>query len=336
MKVLLITPNFFDYPKQICDEIRSMGHEVDWFDDRPSTNSLVKATVRIKKELINFMINKYFEDIINSIQGKRYDKVLLISGQSLSFNEEMIKRLKIFQSQAEFILYQWDSQKNFPYIEHLQKYFDRCYSFDKEDVSGSDRLRFLPLFFGRRYEEIGKKNNTEIVYDFMFVGTAHPKKYKYVKEMSEQLSAVYKRQYIYFFFPSRLVYFYRKFKNPELRKAHYSEFHFTPVNGEEMDRQLTQSSCVLDSPQQSQIGLTIRVLETLGAKKKVITTNPDVVNYDFYKPENICVYDGKFDYESPFFKEPYEEIDENIYKKYSIQTWLSVLIGEREELKYDR
>ena len=39
---------------------------------------------------------------------------------------------------------------------------------------------------------------------------------------------------------------------------------------------------VLDSAQDGQLGLTIRVLEAIGAKKKIITTNEDVINYDFY------------------------------------------------------
>ncbi len=40
MKILLITPNFFDYPAQICEAIHQMGHEVDWYDDRPMELSI--------------------------------------------------------------------------------------------------------------------------------------------------------------------------------------------------------------------------------------------------------------------------------------------------------
>ena len=85
----------------------------------------------------------------------------------------------------------------------------------------------------------------------------------------------------------------------------------------------SDSRCVLDSAQAGQLGLTIRVLEALGAKKKLITTNEDIVNYDFYNEENIYVYDGKsFDFESPFFKETYKEIDKEVYEKYSLRNWI--------------
>lgn len=326
MLILLITPNFFDYPTQMCGELRRMGHEVDWYDDRPSTNSFVKAIIRINKNYIKGMIARYFSKMMEEISGKKYEIVLLVSGQSLSFTEGMMESLKESQKQAVFVLYQWDSMSNFPYIAKIQKYFDRCYSFDKNDVK-SCNLKFLPLFYTKRYEDIGKKKDVHYKYDLMFVGTAHPKKYKYVKEMSEKLKSAYPDQFIYFFFPSRLVYVYRKIKNPELKNARYNEFHFTPIKGQEMDKLLTETKCVLDSAQDGQVGLTIRVLETLGAKRKIITTNQDVVNYDFYRKENIYVYNGEFDLNDPFFKEPFEEIETSVYEKYSLRNWLKELIG---------
>jgi hypothetical protein len=331
MKVLLITPNFFDYPVVISDEIRSMGHEVDWFDDRPSTNSFVKSIIRINKNLISGFIKKYYNNILVSIKEKKYDKVLLISGQSLSFNEKMLIGLKKLQPQAEFILYQWDSIENFGYIKSLQKHFDRCYSFDRFDVKNNPELYFLPLFYSRRYETIGNKTVSAFKYDACFIGTAHPKKYKYVSMMSEQLKAVYKNQFIYFFFPSRLVFFYRKFMNSELKNAHYNEFHYVPVTSEKMEELITESKCIFDSAQSGQIGLTIRVIECLGAKRKIITTSKDVVNYDFYKEENIYLYDGTFDLKSKFFTEPYVEIEPSIYSKYSLRSWLKVLIEQNYE-----
>lgn len=305
-----------------------MGHEVDWYDDRPSTNSFVKAIIRINKNIINVLIEIYFSKLLQETQNKSYDKVLLVSGQSLSFTEGMIARLKDSQPKAEFVLYQWDATKNFPYIARIQKFFDRCYSFDKDDIADNPKLRFLPLFYSQRYEEIGKIDCDTPKYDLMFVGTAHPQKYKYVKEMAFKLKSAYPNQFIYFYFPSRLVYIYRKVKNREFKKARYKEFHFAPISSEKMDELLTQSRCVLDSAQDGQRGLTIRVLETLGAKRKIITTNSDVVNYDFYKEENIYVYNGSFDLKAPFFTKPYKEIEPIIYEKYSLRNWLKELVKE--------
>ena len=325
--LLLIMPRFFNYPELICGELKRMGYIVDFFDDRPSTNAWIKAAIRIRKEIIKGYINKYFTMMMDTVKYKKYDVVLLISGQSLSFSKEMIKELKQRQPQARFMLYQWDSQTNFPYIKEVQKYFDKVYSFDKTDVESTQGLRFLPLFYARNYEIIGKEKKLDYKYDFCFIGTAHPKKYKFIKMMSEQLKTVYPKQYIYFFFPSKIVFFYRKIHDKELRKAHMREFHYVPLMDTEIERIYKNSRCVLDSAQAGQIGLTIRVLEALGAKKKLITTNEDIVNYDFFCPENICVYNGKFDFDSSFFTEEYKEVDESIYKKYSLRSWLMEILS---------
>lgn len=326
MRVLLITPNFFEYPKIICKELNDLGYEVDWFDDRPSTKGIIKAIIRINKNLIQNYIQKYFNEIMVTVNNRKYDFFLLISGQSLSFDESMISEIRKAQPQATFILYQWDSQKNFPYIQRMQKYFDKCYSFDKQDVATSNKLSFLPLFYSKRYENIGKCKSEKCKYDFCFIGTAHPQKYKFIKLISEQLKDIFPNQFIYFYFPSHLVYFYRKIKNREFKKAKYNEFHFEPLNGDEMDQIFINSNCVLDSSQEGQIGLTMRVFEALGAKKKLITTNSDIVNYDFYKEENIYVYNGRIDLNSPFFTKPYSDIDSTIYQKYSLKNWLVTLL----------
>ena len=58
-------------------------------------------------------------------------------------------------------------------------------------------------------------------------------------------------------------------------------------------------------------------------KRKFITTNKDIVNYDFYNSNNILVIDRKnpiIDFD--FLMTPYEELDENIYYKYSLENWI--------------
>lgn len=327
MKLLLIMPRFFNYPELICEELERMGYEVDFFDDRPSTDAWVKAAIRINKNVIKGYINKYFDTIMETVKSKKYDVVFLISGQSLSFSEEMTGKIKTAQPQARFLLYQWDSQTNFPYITTVQHYFDKIYSFDKTDVKSTEGLRFLPLFYSRNYEDIGKEKRESFQYDFCFVGTAHPKKYKFIKMMSEQLKPIYPNQFIYFFFPAKIVFFYRKVHDKELRKAHLNEFHFVPLKGAEIEKIYRTSKCVLDSAQAGQIGLTIRVLEALGAKKKLITTNEDIVNYDFYCPENIYVYNGSIDLTNPFFTENYKEIEQKVYEKYSLKNWLEEILS---------
>lgn len=327
-KLLLIMPRFFNYPELIKEELNNLGYEADFFDDRPSTNAWVKAAIRINKKLISKYIEQYFEKVMQTVRTKKYDVVFLISGQSLSFSPNMIEEIKRCQPEARFLLYQWDSQTNFPYIKQVQKFFDKCYSFDRRDIKETPSLKFLPLFYSKTYEAIGRAKVDTYKYDFCFVGTAHPKKYKFINMMSDQLKVVYPNQFIYFFFPSPIVYFYRKIVNKEVRHAKYSEFHYVPLKGKEMNEVYEGSKCVLDSAQDGQLGLTIRVLEALGARKKLITTNEDIINYDFYRPENIYVYKGGIDLKNIFFQTDYIDIEEEVYEKYSLRSWLKEILSE--------
>ena len=326
--ILLISPNFFDYAQKISKGLEYKGYKVDWYDDRPSANSIVKAIIRINKNFINFYIKRYFEKIYKKIKDKQYLKVILVSGQSLSLSREMIIKIKECQPNAEFVLYQWDSLKNFKYIEGFKDLFDRAYSFDNDDVNENAYLKFLPLFYTNEYKKIGESGVKEFKYDFLFVGTAHPKKYFYVKKMSEMLRERFDKQYVYFFFPSIIVYIYRKIFNKEFKDARIKEFNFKPVSNDELMDLIKNSKCILDSAQENQVGLTIRVIEAVGAKRKLITTNKDVVNYNFYCPENIYIYDGEFDFSNVFFNKEYKELNEKIYNQYSIDVWLDVLLGQ--------
>lgn len=82
-------------PQAICEELENMGYEVDCFDDRPSTNGMVKAIIRVNKDLIGRYINRYFKEVMKTVRGKKYDVVFLISGQSLSFSEDMMRDVSL-------------------------------------------------------------------------------------------------------------------------------------------------------------------------------------------------------------------------------------------------
>ena len=62
------------------------------------------------------------------------------------------------------------------------------------------------------------------------------------------------------------------------------------------------SRVVLDLPHPMQTGLTMRTIEAIGSKKKLITTNVDIVNYDFYNPKNILLIEREnINFDKSFF-----------------------------------
>ncbi len=329
-KILLIAPVFFDYYKEMLRELNKLGFEAHYICDAPSNSILSKALGRINKNLIKKPTTKYFNDeVFPKITSENYDYVLVIGGMTFAFTPKMLETIKRYQRKAEFILYQWDSEKNLPYSVGIHQYFDRIYSFDRSDCSDSLKYRFLPLFYTEIYENMPNIENVEIKYDCSYVGTAHPLKYKCVKDMSSSLKDIMPRQFIFNYMPSKLKYIYHKLTAKEFRDAKMSDFQTEKLSASSTMQIFKESKCILDAPQAGQTGLTIRTIECLGANRKIITTNEDIINYDFYLPSNILVYKGSINTKDKFFETPYEELPIEIYKKYSLKSWLETMIFDK-------
>ena len=327
-KILLIAPVFFNYYKEIIRELELQGYAVDYVCDAPSNSNVSKALGRINKSIIRFFTYRYFKNVVVPLlNAKTYDYVFVVAGMTFAFSANMVKKIRECNPKAKFVMYQWDSEKNLPYSTSIHPYFDKLFSFDLRDCNRDNKYHFLPLFYTRMYENIGEKNDVACEYDCSYVGTAHPLKYKNINDIASGLKATWNKQFIYHYMPSKLKYIYHKLLAPEYKNAKLSDFRFEKISSSEMVEIFCKSKCILDSPQAGQTGLTIRTMECLGAKKKMITSNTDVVNYDFYQNENIYVYNEKFDFDSPFFTRPYKEIDNTIYEKYSLRNWLKTIIG---------
>lgn len=326
-KLLLISPLFFDYYKEIMLEAEQMEFEIDYICDAPSNSNLSKAIGRINKKLIQGSTTNYFQNsVLPVVQQKQYDYVLLVAGMTFAFEPKIMKQLREIQKNAKFVMYQWDSERNLPYSTKIHDCFDELYSFDRFDCQYNAKYHFLPLFYIASYEKIGMRQNSVKQFDCSYVGTAHPQKYKDINAMALSLKELMPNQFIYHYMPSKLKYFYHKMTASEYRKAKFKEFETEKIPADEMIQIFEQSECVLDAPQAGQTGLTIRTIECLGAKRKLITTNSDVVNYDFYCENNIYVFNGIINQNSPFFISAYKELPRSVYEKYSLRRWLETML----------
>ena len=71
----------------------------------------------------------------------------------------------------------------------------------------------------------------------------------------------------------------------------------------------------------------MRTIESIGNHSKIITNNKGVVNEDFFSPNNVFVYDiGKFDIPKEFIESAYQDLDEALYKKYSLSGWVEDIL----------
>lgn len=325
-KILFIAPSFFGYYKEIKKGLEREGAIVEYICDAPSNSNISKALCRINKNFVKIAINKYFNEIVMpQVKAQNYDYVFVIAGMTFSFFPGMIKKIRGLCKETKFILYQWDGENNINFVKDIHDYFDDIYSFDRIDCLNNSKYKFLPLFYTQIYETIGKSKKEEIEYDVSYVGTAHPQKIKNINEMSEKYSNMLKRQFIYHYMPSKLKYYYHKLTSAEYKDVKLSDLKTEKLSTEEMMDVFKKSKCIFDSPQKGQNGLTIRTIECLGAKRKIITTNKDIINYDFYNPNNILVYEGDEKEILDFFESEYEDVSIGVYEKYSLKNWLKVI-----------
>ena len=74
-------------------------------------------------------------------------------------------------------------------------------------------------------------------------------------------------------------------------------------------------------------GLSLRTFEAVGYRKKLITTNPQVAEYDFYHPDNIYIWNGRtFDGLPEFLAGPYHDLGQEITQKYSFGNWIRYVL----------
>lgn len=78
-------------------------------------------------------------------------------------------------------------------------------------------------------------------------------------------------------------------------------------------------------------GLSLRPLEALFYKKKLITNNQDIINYNFYNKNNIFILGlDNEDNLDEFLSSNYCEINSNIIEYYSFEKWLERILNNKE------
>jgi hypothetical protein len=76
-----------------------------------------------------------------------------------------------------------------------------------------------------------------------------------------------------------------------------------------------------------QYGLSFRVLK-LWLWKKIITDNEAIKTYDFYNPNNILILNENIsNLDKAFFEKPYEKIPDEIYYRYTLDSWVNKVLN---------
>jgi hypothetical protein len=279
-RAIVIAPKFFNYEKEITKELKALGVEVIFFYDNlyGNFNDIIRA---IAPPVFSSMISGYQRRIIALAKKEQsihpIDFFFVIKG--VIQNENFLLEMRAVLPDTKFIMYQWDSLRNYQFAQFVRHY-DHVYSFDREDSLKLENVTYLPLFFLKKYQ-IERSQPPEI--DISFCAS-------YSKERSkilEQIIASYegKLNLKFLLYMKRLSLLKYLVKN----KRYPLYYTLKKMNSDQLADIMKRSKAVIDIHSPAQSGLTIRTLEVLAAGCKLITTNDMIQEEDFYNEEQITV-----------------------------------------------
>lgn len=319
-RILFLSPSFFKYETMIKNKMEEMGAVVDYYDERSIRNSFSKALLKINPNIFYFKSIKYYKKILNDNKNNKYDYILIIKCDMIP--TKILKIMKQTYPNAKLVLYLWDSIRNMPGILSKIEYFDYCKSFDLSDSKKYDFLSFRPLFYGDEYKKELKKNKS-YKYDISFLGTIHSDRYKIIKELESIANKNNLKSYWFKYLQSNFIYYFYKLTKKEYKNTKIQDFDFKKMNAKEISRIVDESKCILDIQHPRQTGLTMRTIEMIGMNKKIITTNSNIKNYDFYNKNNIYIIDrNNLKLDLDFLRTDYKFLKKDIYNKYSLEYWI--------------
>ena len=325
-KIFVLAPNFYGYTKSILEKIRYYGMEVDFFDTRPPVNGFQKAKMRKNTEYNHKILEQYKDYIIANTKDKCYALIVVIA--CVTFNKEQLQTILDFHGCPK-IFYMWDSFCNYPQTVEILPLFHKNYSFDPIDCKNYNMI-YQPTFYSENCLE-AKNNNRSLAVnnDVFFIGSYLPQRYETLKKFISYAKEIKFSFRYHFYVKSFFVYLYFKLKN---RGGQMKWKHFTSKEMGESEKlkNITASQCILDIPFGEQAGLTMRVIEGIVLNKKIITTNKEVKNYDFYKTGNVAVItETDFSEVSrEFLNRETVEYDKDCEELYSVNNWVKKIVLE--------
>lgn len=249
------------------------------------TNFFFKLSRKLRLPFFELFLGKWKKNL------KEYDTVILFDN---GYSDMISKYIKKKVNNIRLILWFWnpvnEQSRNFL----KDKYIDEIWTYDKNDAEKYN-LKYNTQFYTKNIviNTLPKKQ------DILFLGREKGR-----KEEIDNLEKVCKKLNINF---KAFIISNEKDYIPYTKYIEY----------------LQESNAVLELVKEDIKGLTLRTLEALFFKKKLITNNRDIVNLQFYNANNIFVLGiDKLENLKIFMDKPYENIEQKVIDYHDFNEWL--------------
>jgi len=164
--------------------------------------------------------------------------------------------------------------------------------------------------------------------DISLISTLHSGRYLIVEEAINIIKKKYLglRFFTYFYCPSVVLFFFKKYITREFRKVPWSRVKFRPLSLHDTAEVLQKSSFTIDIPHSRQRGLTMRTFEACAAKCAILGSmeNSAKAEMPWIMYEDITQIE-QLDVNSLMIQSPCN-YDYDQIKKYSVKNWLESII----------
>lgn len=254
---------------------------------------------------IDRKFNTFFSYIFWKEWKNKFDKIDTVILNSHIYSIPVIRFLNRKYPYIRVIIwYSNPISKDTP-IEFYQKFNCELWSFDKDDCQKYN-LQENNQFIDR---EMFKNLNNDVEYDLCFIGLDKGR-LDQLCSLKEKFSERNLSTYLYIVDSNKNS---RNFYNYQNR-----------ISYEELLQIESKSKALLDIVQFGQRGQTLRPIEALFLKKKIVTNNYSIVQEDFYNPENIFVLEkDNIENLERFLNSNYKEFSSEVLEKYTVKGWIS-------------
>lgn len=227
------------------------------------------------------------------------------------FWEAFLPVFKKHRPDLRIVFWFWNKYRDQRQINLVRKYSDRIFSYDKQNCKKFN-FEYHPQFY---WDTKTTKDQKSI--DVLFIG--------YEKKRMHKIEKIYlqlKNQDL-------KTHFHVVPNGNKTSKSEIIKTQKKPLSYDEIQKLILKSKCILEITEDDQEGLTLRSLESIFYKCKLITTNEKIASYEFYDESNILILkDGEFPNIKFFINSKQKPYNDELKKKYHINNWITQLTSE--------
>jgi hypothetical protein len=318
MKITLISLDNWGFNKHIAIALEKKGHVVRHIDFNTFKYKYPHFLYKIYNFLLKSFLNKnlksifYGEKIIQILEEHNEIQDLILTIRADFIDPNCLLAFKKYTKKS--IAFFNDSIAHYPQIASVLKCFDEVYSFEKEDCR-KYRLKFKTNFI---YNYAGHTvDKSDCKYQLFNISSRNKRTGSILK-----IAQALKNENINY----KIIVLDKKNR---IQENELITVIRQPLCLDQVNEYIYSSQIALEIQREDQAGLTFRVFESLGLEKKLITTNADVKNYDFFNPNNVLVIDiNNPVFPKSFFETPYQRIPEETLQQYLVENWIDSFVDQ--------